>query len=187
MRRPWPTINSIDCRDEEELAGAWAATGDAKRTASRTAPAFSFHAALTYDFTRPAPSTALGGAKSNTGLIATKRTKPMSAFYGRLAQSQMSNRQRGGENPFLVLFGHSHSQSQSHSRRRFASYRHTSHKGFSEGPNCFAAAHCFAPARRHPAGLYPAPAPSFSRSADSPMPFSAWLPLVSEPRGCTLN
>jgi len=39
------------------------------------------------------------------------------AFYGKLPQSQMSNRQRGGEKPFLVLFGHSHSQSQSHKSR----------------------------------------------------------------------
>ena len=101
----------------------------------------------------------------------------------------MSNRQRTDEKLFLVLFGHSHSQSHSpprglpHSGTR---HIHTSHKGVPEGPHCFA----LPKEHAHPAGLHLAPAPSFNRSADWPTlssPSSAWLPLVREPRGCTLN
>jgi len=101
----------------------------------------------------------------------------------------MSNRQHTGEKLFLVLFGHSHSQSHSPPRglpHTGTRHIHTSHKGLPEGPNCFAPAE----GRRISAGLYLAPAPSFNRSADWPTlssPSSAWLPLVREPRGCTLN
>src|SRR6185312_4521707 len=78
--RPWPTISSIDSRDEEEFARVWPATGGARRRASRNAPAFSFHAALIYDLTRVAPSTALVMGIIKHRLIAIKTTKLMPAF-----------------------------------------------------------------------------------------------------------
>lgn len=89
----------------------------------------------------------------------------------------MSNRQRTGEKLLLVLFSHSHSQS--HSPPRGLPHSGTRHIALHRPWG-----------KPSPQGLHPVPAPSFNRSADWPMlssPSSAWLPLVREPRGCTLN
>ena len=116
---------------------AWPATGDAKRTASRNAPAFSFHAALTYDFTSPLPQRpSTGPIKHRVDSNQTNENRCL-RFYGKLARSQMSSLQRKAEKPFLVLFGHSHSQSQSHNARRLP-HRGTRHTRSSGRLECLA-------------------------------------------------
>src|SRR5947208_16916638 len=96
MTRPWPTISSIDCRDEEEVVGVWPATGGASRMASRNAPAFSFHAALIYDLTRPRSPTALDGL-NQTPIDTNQANETDARFYGKFTQTQMSNRKCKGE------------------------------------------------------------------------------------------